>query len=164
MQAAQKTAFPRISAVFGLLTAALVMVNFANEEKRSRTTDARAIEFIQGKSSIQKNDGGPTWHLCSLTIRNRSARPFFLYGHGPTAPFIGMETKNPTSGKWEKRMLGYCGTGAGYHKVKPGASFTTSVSLPADLAGREFVVEVTRYPKKDHKAGVVERSPAFRLK
>jgi len=96
---------------------------------------------------------GKRWKTRKFEIKNTSAADFFVHGHSLNNVFIQVFTKDANSGKWVSRGLGYCGTGAGSHRVKSGEAFFATVSLPEEIAGLEFMIEFTRYSDSSDSKG-----------
>lgn len=107
-----------------------------------------ATPVAQSTSKVSPKDSaipGKKWMSRKFQIKNTSGKDFFVHGQSLDLVFIQILTKDPDTGKWESQGLGYCGTGAGLHRVKVAAAFNVTVSLPTDIAEREFIIEFTRY-------------------
>jgi hypothetical protein len=107
---------------------------------------------------------GKQWKTRKFEIKNTSAVDFLVSGHSLNHVFIQVFTKDVDSGKWVSRGLGYCGTGAGLHRVKSGGAFFATVSLPEDIAGREFMIKFTRYSNSSDNKGESTQTQALSMK
>ena len=107
---------------------------------------------------------GKCWKTRKFEIKNTSGKDFFVYGHSLEQVFIQVFTKDLESGKWVSRGLGYCGTGAGLHRVKSGAVFSATVSLPVDEADREFMIDFSRYSDALDKKGTLTKTEPLSMK
>lgn len=111
----------------------------------------------KGAASVNKEG----WKTRTFTILNLRKKDFYVYGHGNENPFIQMETKDPKTGNWGGRFFGYCGTGAAAFRVKPGETFSATVSLPADQADREFSFNFECFSKPDGGSKKTVKSPSL---
>jgi hypothetical protein len=108
---------------------------------------------------------GKRWMTRKFEIKNTSGKDSFVSGHSLENVFIQVFTKDPESGKWTSRELGYCGTGSGLHRVKSGAVFFATVSLPVDVADREFMIEFSRHSDTlDEKGTLTKTEPLSMMK
>ncbi len=107
---------------------------------------------------------GKRWKTRKFQIKNTSSKDFFVYGHSLENVFIQVFTKEPDSGKWVSRELGYCGTGAGPQRLKSGSAFVALVSLPVDIADREFVIEFTRHSDALDEKGELTKTQPLSMK
>ena len=107
---------------------------------------------------------GKRWMTQKFEIKNTSGKDFFVSGHSLENVFIQVFTKDPESGKWVSRGLGYCGTGAGLHRVKSGAVFFAAVSLPVDVADREFMIEFSRHSDALDENGILTKTEPLSMK
>lgn len=107
---------------------------------------------------------GKRWKTRKFGIKNTSGKDFFVSGHSLENVFIQVFTKDPASGNWVSRGLGYCGTGAGLHQVKSGAVFFATVSLPVDVADREFMIEFSRHSDALDEKGILTRTEPLSMK
>lgn len=107
---------------------------------------------------------GKQWKTRKFEIKNTSGKDFFVYGHSLAHVFIQVYTEDPESGKWVSRGMGYCGTGAGRHRVESGAAFSATVSLPTDVADREFVIEFTRHSDAHDEKGKLTKTKSLSMK
>ncbi len=111
----------------------------------------------------QKDSGvvpGTRWMTRKFRIKNTSGKDFFVYGHSLDNVFVDVLTKDPDSGKWVSQDLFHCGVDAGPHCVKSGSAFYVTVSLPIDIADREFIIEFGRYADaRDDKGELTKTRP-----
>ncbi len=107
---------------------------------------------------------GKRWKTRKFQIKNTSGKDFFVSGHSLENVFIQVFTKDPDSGRWVSRGLGYCGTGAGLHRVESGAVFFATVNLPVDVADREFMIELSRHSDALDEQGILTKTEPLRMK
>ena len=104
------------------------------------------------------------WLIQDVVLRNDTGRDFYIYGYSKDDPFIGVQLKDLETGKWVGKGLGYCGTGAGFHRVASGERFKCSVGLQREDAGKEFAVTLGTYREKTHEGVVEMRTRPLRVK
>ena len=144
---------------------ALTLLPFVVSAEELRSIEVKAVsEAVFETSPKDSAYAGKRWMTRKFEIRNVSATDFFVHGHSLRNVFIDVLTKDPASGEWVSRGYGYCGTGARRHRVAPGEVFSVEVSLPVDLADREFVIQFTQYPDDPLSKGVEVKTPALRMK
>lgn len=88
---------------------------------------------------------GKKWLEETVTAKNVTNNVFFVSGHSLEHVFVGVSTKDPVKNEWVSRGLGYCGTGASLHPLKPGESFSATVDIPIELSAREYRIDVEVY-------------------
>ena len=97
---------------------------------------------------------GKRWVSQKVQLENNTGEDFFVYGYSKDQPFVQISVRDPETGKTKSLGLGYCGTGAGLYRIERGASFMCHVDLCEAQVAAGFVVELTRYPRKELKGGI----------
>ena len=144
---------------------ALTLLPFAVKAEEVRSIEVSPVsEAVLETSPKDSAYAGKRWMTRKFEIRNVSGTDFFVHGHSLKNVFIDVLTKDPASGEWVSRGYGYCGTGAGRHRVAPGKAFSVTIHLPEELADREFVIQFTQYPNDPNSKGVEVKTPALRMK
>lgn len=87
---------------------------------------------------------GKQWTTRRFKIKNTSGRSFYVFGYSLDNVFVQIHTKDPESGKWVSRSVGFCGTGASKILIPQDSAFTVTVNLPVEISDREFTIEFTR--------------------
>ncbi|MES2661160.1 MAG: hypothetical protein V4689_21240 [Verrucomicrobiota bacterium] len=87
---------------------------------------------------------GKQWITRQFRIENTSGRKFYVSGYSPDHVFVQIHTKDPESGKWVRRIAGFCATGASKILIPQDSAFTVTVNLPVEISDREFTIEFTR--------------------
>jgi len=98
-----------------------------------------------------------------IRIKNVFRGAFYLFGYSSDSPFIQTFTLNPKTGQWTGHGPLYCGTGASFHRIPRGGSFTAEVTLPEAFSDHDFAIEFVRYPKAKSEDGVTVRSAPLRM-
>jgi hypothetical protein len=87
---------------------------------------------------------GKQWMTRKFRIENTSGRNFYVFGYSLDHVFVQIHTKDPESGKWVSRGVGFCGTGASKILIPQDSAFTVTVNLPVEISDREFTIEFNR--------------------
>ena len=133
-------------------TEGLVNQWWKSESDLTDTATGMRLAFSQSGSAriaISPADSaypGIKWIEQTVTVRNATDHTVFVYGtsleHGI---IVDVATRDPLKGEWDPLGLGYCGTGMKLQPLGAGLSFPVTISLPIELADREFRIEVKVY-------------------
>lgn len=108
---------------------------------------------------------GKKWMTRKFKVENTSGREFYVSGHSLDNVFVQIHTKDPESGKWVSRGMGFCGTGASKMLISQGSAFTVTVNLPIEISDREFTIEFSRtFGPGPQAAGETTRSEPLSMK
>lgn len=108
---------------------------------------------------------GKKWMTRKFRVENTTGREFYVFGHSLDNVFVQIHTKDPESGKWLSRGVGFCGTGASKMLIPQSSAFTVNVNLPLEISAREFTIEFTRsFGPGPQAAGETTRSEPLSMK
>jgi hypothetical protein len=100
-----------------------------------------------------------------VQLKNVSGADFYIYGHSADMPFVQTYMLDAEIGKWAKQAQGYCGTGAGLHRIARGATFMAMATFDKQgAAGGLIQLEFTRYPTAEIRDGVLVRTDPLAAK
>lgn len=120
---------------------ALQILALCDESPIATTPLTEATLTISQKDSAYP---GKEWITRKFSIKNTSDWSFYMRGHSLDHVFVEIHTKDPESGNWVSRNMGYCGTGAAKILTAQNSAFTVTVSLPVEFSNREFAFEFHR--------------------
>jgi hypothetical protein len=90
--------------------------------------------------------------IAVLQFSNPTKRSVYFQGYHAQMPFYAIESKS--SGVWEKCRLGWCGTGAGIHKLAAGGWFEFTVPVDQFFSSAGMFEEVRRHYDHPVRVGI----------
>ena len=129
----------------------------------SEDDGAEILAVPIGQASIVGPPSGPRNWSQRWLLKNTSPEAFWIYGYDANSPFVQIHSLSPSSGEWEHRGLGYCGTGASFHQIPAGGTFRVNVWIPDEIARRQLTVEFRRHSDADGDGGMTVRTRPLRL-
>jgi hypothetical protein len=130
-----------------------------SESDQANTATDMGLAFSQSggaRIAISPADSafpGRKWLEQTVTVRNVTDHTVFVFGHSLEHIFVDVATRDPLKGEWGPLGLGYCGTGAKLHPLGPGESFPVTISLPIELADRDYKIAVDVYSGHGKRVG-----------
>jgi len=95
---------------------------------------------------------GSAWLKFPVRVTNTSPQPVWLHGRSLDSPFYSLFSRDAGAHSWVDYGIGFCGTGAGIHRLAPGKTIKFTVAVPAKYMGHHLRVELSvRASPKDTK-------------